>query len=88
MEEVKTHNKAEDCWIAVNSKVYDVTSFLGDHPGGKEILLKQGGTDATKHFLQAHAYEKVSKLVDEQYIGELITTDPEGEKKRNYNGRN
>lgn len=34
--EVATHSKADDCWIVVNGKVYDLTSFAPNHPGGPE----------------------------------------------------
>jgi cytochrome b involved in lipid metabolism len=42
--EVANHNTRESCWIVIDSKVYDVTSFLHQHPGGAAILLRQGGT--------------------------------------------
>lgn len=32
-EEVKLHNRAADCWIIIDKKVYDVTAFIGRHPG-------------------------------------------------------
>ncbi|KAF5194989.1 Cytochrome b5, partial [Thalictrum thalictroides] len=38
--EVSKHNNLKDCWLLINGKVYDVTKFLGDHPGGSEVLLK------------------------------------------------
>jgi len=34
-------------WVAVDSKVYDVTSFINKHPGGSEFLLLHAGRDIT-----------------------------------------
>lgn len=41
--EVARHNTKKSCWIVIDSKAYDVTSFLPNHPGGATILLKNGG---------------------------------------------
>ena len=60
-EEVAKHNKAEDCWIIVNDKVFDVTAFLADHPGGRKVLLKVGGQDASKQFQSFHKPEVLQK---------------------------
>merc|ERR1712151_1017968 len=53
-EEVKKHHKEEDIWLIIGNaknggpKVYDVTNYLNDHPGGNEVLLDLGGEDARK----------------------------------------
>jgi L-lactate dehydrogenase (cytochrome) len=33
-EELQKHSTSGDCWIVVHSRVYDVTNFLEEHPGG------------------------------------------------------
>ncbi|KAG0222665.1 hypothetical protein BGX31_008966, partial [Mortierella sp. GBA43] len=52
--QVAAHDSGNDCWIIIHNKVYDVSSFLNDHPGGKKIILKNAGTDATKQFAAFH----------------------------------
>jgi cell division protein FtsN len=32
--EVATHNSRSDCWVIYNQKVYNVTSYVNQHPGG------------------------------------------------------
>lgn len=38
-EDIRSHNHAGDCWIAIDRKVWDVTDFLSIHPGGSEGML-------------------------------------------------
>ena len=33
-DEVALHKSEESCWIIMNKKVYDVTAYLEEHPGG------------------------------------------------------
>lgn len=37
LEEVATHNSAANCWTVIDGSVYDLTSYVGQHPGGSEI---------------------------------------------------
>ena len=36
VEEIKRHNSPDDCWIVVDGKVWDITDFAPEHPGGGE----------------------------------------------------
>jgi cytochrome b involved in lipid metabolism len=36
--EVAKHDTVHDCWMIINGKVYDVTPFVDEHPGG-DILM-------------------------------------------------
>ena len=43
MSEVKEHKKESDLWLVIKKKVYDVTKFYEQHPGGGEVLLDTAG---------------------------------------------
>lgn len=82
LDEVKRHSNGEDCWIIVHSKVYDVSSFHGEHPGGSGIILKYAGTDATAAYDEIHApgiledtlpQDCLMGLIDQSEIEELQT---------------
>lgn len=34
--EISQHARQDDIWIVVNGRVYDVTGFAPEHPGGSE----------------------------------------------------
>ena len=49
LAEIAKHSTKEDCWMAVEGKVYDVTPFVasGMHKG-KDAILMGCGKDATQ----------------------------------------
>lgn len=46
-DEVARHTSRDDCYVILYNKVYDLTKFLPEHPGGASIILKNAGKDAT-----------------------------------------
>ena len=53
-EEVQQHKSKESCWVVLYGSVWDVTSFLPQHPGGSSIILKLAGADATEEYDPIH----------------------------------
>jgi len=69
--ELAKHNTPEDCWVAIDGKVYDVTKFLSQHPGGEKVLYDLGGTDATKEFFELHRLDVLKKFGPKLFVGDL-----------------
>ena len=50
-EEVEQHHgDADTVWTVIKGRVYDVTKFLDEHPGGGEIIKDNAGLDSTEQF--------------------------------------
>jgi uncharacterized membrane protein len=54
LAEVAQHADASSCWAAINGQVYDLTDWLGQHPGGAREIIPHCGTDATAAFTAQH----------------------------------
>jgi predicted heme/steroid binding protein len=42
-EALATHNTGEDCWVSYNGSVYDITDWVGKHPGGMDAIISVCG---------------------------------------------
>jgi cytochrome b involved in lipid metabolism len=77
MTEVVKHNKRSDCYIVINNKVYDITSYFGSHPGGNSIMAATCGTDATQAYDtkggngSPHS-SRAANLLANYYLGNLV----------------
>lgn len=76
LSEVALHNSKDNCWLAIEGKVYDVTKFIPTHPGG-DAILAGCGKDATELFNTRpmgsgtpHS-ERARNGLENYYIGEL-----------------
>jgi cytochrome b involved in lipid metabolism len=54
LDEVRKHNNNQDAWTAVNGRVYDITKFLYQHPGGYSVISRAMGIDGTAVFREGH----------------------------------
>ncbi|XP_017156175.1 probable cytochrome b5 isoform X3 [Drosophila miranda] len=72
---VKKHNKAEDLWIVIENKVYDVTKFRLEHPGGEDSLVDVAGRDGTKEFIDVGHSLEAREIMKKFYIGDLAAAD-------------
>ncbi|XP_050203534.1 cytochrome b5 [Mercurialis annua] len=73
-DEVANHNKLKDCWLVISGKVYDVTPFMDDHPGGDDVLLSSTGKDATNDFEDVGHSDSARDMMEKYYIGEIDST--------------
>lgn len=69
-KEVSTHNTRKDCWIIIKEKVYDVTPYVEEHPGGDAILNNAGG-DSTEGFFGPQHGTRVFDIIEDFCIGKL-----------------
>ncbi|XP_017240306.1 cytochrome B5-like protein isoform X1 [Daucus carota subsp. sativus] len=70
--EVSSHDKRTDCWIIIKQKIYDVTSYVEEHPGG-DAILAHAGDDSTEGFYGPQHATRVFDMIEDFYIGDLQT---------------
>ncbi|XP_027759490.1 cytochrome b5 isoform X2 [Myiozetetes cayanensis] len=71
LEEVAKRNSNRETWLVIHGRVYDVTRFLEEHPGGEEVLLEQAGRDATESFEDVGHSTDAREMLKQYYIGEV-----------------
>ncbi|KAI8058621.1 acyl-CoA dehydrogenase/oxidase [Syncephalis plumigaleata] len=81
-QEVANHTSENDCWVIIHGKVYDVTKFLNEHPGGRKVIMNVAGTDATKQFDAFHNAGILEKYGPSLYVGEAGSPPQQQQKKK------
>jgi hypothetical protein len=75
LAEVARHADIDDCWMAVEGRVYDLTAYIPRHPAPTSIMVAWCGSEATegmrtKGYGRDHSASAWARL--ERYaIGEL-----------------
>eukprot|EP00096_Caligus_rogercresseyi_P015091 TRINITY_DN7545_c0_g1_i1.p1 TRINITY_DN7545_c0_g1~~TRINITY_DN7545_c0_g1_i1.p1 ORF type:complete len:103 (+),score=24.23 TRINITY_DN7545_c0_g1_i1:137-445(+) len=71
LKEVSQHSSPNDIWIVIFNKVFNVTEFIKEHPGGSDIMLEYGGRDATLAFLGSGHSQDAFDILKDYCIGVL-----------------
>uniref|UniRef100_A0A8C9GWD6 Cytochrome b5 type B n=1 Tax=Piliocolobus tephrosceles TaxID=591936 RepID=A0A8C9GWD6_9PRIM len=71
LEEVAKRNSLKELWLVIHGRVYDVTRFLNEHPGGEEVLLEQAGVDASESFEDVGHSSDAREMLKQYYIGDI-----------------
>lgn len=66
---------AEQVWMAIENKVYNVSAYMPFHPGGDKELLRGAGKDATKMFMDTHPWVNYAQMLDQCLIGILVSEE-------------
>ncbi|KAI0702919.1 cytochrome b5 [Cytidiella melzeri] len=70
-DELKAHSKKDGIWLLLHEKVYDVTKFLDEHPGGDEVILAEAAKDATEAFEDVGHSDEARALLKDMLVGDF-----------------
>ncbi|KAG1232446.1 hypothetical protein G6F68_019122 [Rhizopus microsporus] len=60
-------------FIIIDQKVYDISEFVEDHPGGAQVLLTHVGKDASDVFHAMHP-ESAYEVLNNYFVGDIQDT--------------
>ena len=75
--ELIRHNQPEDCWMAIHGNVYNLTSYLQDHPSQPGVIDMWCGKQATDAYdtkARGRSHAQVADDMLERY--RIGTFDP------------
>lgn len=77
MSEVRKHGRgSETRWVVRKERVYDITDWIPNHPGGEVILNAVGGViDLYWDIFSIHKKQDVYDILEQYYIGDVDPQD-------------
>jgi len=68
--ELTSHNSKKSCYVAIGTRVFDVTEFLADHPGGEDLVLEYAGKDIAEILVAeiSHKHSEAAYEILEEYV--------------------
>ncbi|KAK4463811.1 putative cytochrome b5 protein [Cladorrhinum samala] len=70
-QDVAEHNTKKDLYCVIHDKIYDITKFVDEHPGGEEVLLDVAGQDSTEAFEDVGHSDEARETLDTLLVGTL-----------------
>ncbi len=71
-----TKTSVDECWIAYEGGVYDVTHWLAKHPGGIRSIMSAAGSDASSVMKSLHAPSTLATFMKRiRKVGVLVKED-------------
>lgn len=61
MIDISSHDDAISCWTVIDNNVYDLTSWIPQHPGWESQILQLCGTDWTTIFQSQHGWQSLQE---------------------------
>lgn len=71
MKQVATKSTPAEAWIIIDGLVYNITNFMGKHPGGEKVLFAMAGKDCTDAFANYHNASVYQKWLPSYLIGQV-----------------
>ncbi|KAJ7743799.1 cytochrome b5-like heme/steroid binding domain-containing protein [Mycena metata] len=71
LAELRANSTKDNLYILIHEKVYNVTKFLDEHPGGDEVILSEAGQDATEAFEDVGHSDEARELLPGMLVGEF-----------------
>ncbi|KAK0672977.1 cytochrome b5-like heme/steroid binding domain-containing protein [Cercophora samala] len=70
-QDVAEHNTKKDLYVVIHDKIYDITKFVDEHPGGEEVLLDVAGQDSTEAFEDVGHSDEAREALEPLLVGTL-----------------
>jgi cytochrome b involved in lipid metabolism len=74
LNQIAEHSSRSSCWSAINGNVYDLTSWIPNHPGGEKTILSLCGIDGSNGYNSQHGgSSKPARILGGFKIGALAS---------------
>ncbi|KYN08317.1 PREDICTED: cytochrome b5-like [Cyphomyrmex costatus] len=73
--EIEKNDDKDKVLFILHDKVYNVRSFLNEHPGGEEVLLEHKGVDASEDFDDVGHSKDAMELMKTYQVGEIADSE-------------